>query len=81
MPDITYSRLDKVLRSLGFSVGEPEQGTRVYRHTETGALIVLPILPDQDEVLPRHLVGARMILDGFGIADPLEFDSKLQKAS
>lgn len=81
MPDVTYSRLDEVLRSLGFSVGEPEQGTRLYRHMETGAVIVLPILPDQDEVLPRHLVGVRMTLDGFGIADSLEFDSRIQKAS
>ncbi len=80
MPDVTYSRLDEVLRALGFSVGEPEQGTRVYRHTATGALIVLPIFAGQDEVLPRHLVGVRMTLDGFGIADPLEFDSRLQKA-
>jgi hypothetical protein len=81
MPEVTYRGLDEVLRSLGFSVREPEQGTRVYRHAETGALIVLPILPDADPVLPRHLVGARMTLDGFGIADPLEFASRLQKAS
>jgi len=81
MPEVTYSRLDAVLRSLGFSVGEPERDTRVYRHETTGALIVLPILPDQEVVLPRHLVGVRMTLDGFGIADPLEFASRLQKAS
>jgi hypothetical protein len=81
MPEVTYRRLDEVLRSLGFSVQEPEEGTRLYRHARSGALIVLPALPEHDEVLPRHLVGVRMTLDAFGIADPPEFASRLQKAS
>jgi hypothetical protein len=81
MPKVTYRRLDEVLRSLGFSVHEPEQGTRLYKHAGSGALIVLPVLPDQEEVLPRHLVGVRMTLEAFGVADPPEFASRLQKAS
>jgi hypothetical protein len=81
MQKVTYRRLDEVLRSLGFSAREPEPGTRLYTHEKTGAPIVLPVLPDQDEVLPRHLMGVRMTLEAFGIADPPEFASRLQKAS
>jgi hypothetical protein len=80
MPDVTYGRLDEVLRSLGFSVHEPEQGVRVYKHAGTGAALVLPVLPDRHEVLPHHLVGVRMTLEAFGVADPLELASRLQQA-
>jgi hypothetical protein len=81
MLEVSYGKLDEVLRALGFSVHQAEPDTRVYKHAESGALIVLPIFPDHDEVLPRHLVGVRMTLEAFGIADPLEFASQLQKAS
>jgi hypothetical protein len=80
MPEVTYGRLDEVLRSLGFSVSEPEMGTRVYQHAGTAARVILPVLPDRDLVFPHHLVGTRMILEAFGIADPPEFTSRLQKA-
>jgi hypothetical protein len=78
MPEVTYARLDEVFRSLGFSVSEPEPGTRVYRHAASGALLILPTYPDRDIVLQHYLVGARMTLDAFGGAEPLEFTSRLQ---
>jgi predicted RNA binding protein YcfA (HicA-like mRNA interferase family) len=81
MPEVTYHKLDVVLRSLGFTVNEPEKGTRVYKHPQSGALLVMPVLPDRDPVREHHLVGARMTLDAFGIADPPDFTSRLQKAS
>jgi hypothetical protein len=80
MGSVTYHQLDVVLRSLGFTVREPEPGSRVYKHPDTGALLIFPILPDGDAVREHHLVGTRMTLDAFGIADPLEFTSRLQKA-
>jgi hypothetical protein len=79
--EVTYGRLDEVLRSLGFAVQSAEDNAQVYRHEGTGALIVLPTLVAGERVLPRHLVAVRMTLDAYGIADPLDLDSRLQKAS
>ena len=80
--DVTYGQLDKVLRGLGFSCGvaTEEPPTRVYDHKESGAWIMLPLLPEDDLVLDYHLAGVRTTLDGFGIADPKVFDAQLQKA-
>ena len=79
MPEVTYRRLGQVLESLGFSGSVPEPGTKLYRHA-SGALVILPDFPKDDVVYPHQLVGARMILDAYGIADPPEFTSRLQKA-
>jgi hypothetical protein len=80
--DVTYGQLDKVLRALGFScrVDAQEPPTRVYEHKSSGAVVFLPTFPEDDLVLEYHLVGVRTTLDGFGIADPTAFASKLQKA-
>src|SRR4051812_4294849 len=55
MAELTYGKLDKVLRSLGFSVRvavietksqQPElseKKARVYEHKATGAMIALPV--------------------------------------
>jgi hypothetical protein len=79
---VTYGRLDKVLRALGFScrVVTEDPPTRVYEHKESGAWILLPLFPEDDLVLDYHLAGVRTTLDGFGIADPKAFDAKLRKA-
>lgn len=79
MPEVTYAQFDKVLTSLGFTAHEPEPGTRVYRHPHSEALVVLPARPAHALVPPHHIVGTRMILEAFGIADPPEFASRLQK--
>lgn len=79
METATYHQLDAVLRSYGFTVREPEPGTRVYKHPGTGALLIFPILPDDQAVYPHHIVGTRMVLDAFGIADPPEFAAGLQE--
>jgi hypothetical protein len=80
---VTYGQLDKVLRSLGFScrlytVDPPP--TLVYEHKGSGALIMLPPFPSEDNVLDYHLVAVRATLDNFGIADPTVFAAKLQRA-
>ena len=80
MPAITYHQLDSVLRAFGFAVEEPDPEARVYTHPGTGALLIIPILPDGEPVREHHLVGTRMTLEAFGIADPPEFASRLQKA-
>lgn len=80
MPKVTYGRLDQVLRALGFSVRDPDPETRVYEH-ESGARLIIPVFPERKMAYPHHLAATRMILDYFGIMDPPEFESRLQKAS
>jgi hypothetical protein len=80
--DVTYGQLDRVLRSLGFSCRllKEDPPARVYEHKGSGAVVMIPPLPESDFVLDYHLVGARTTLDLFGIADPEVFDAKLKKA-
>ncbi len=80
--EATYSQLDKVLRSLGFTCRSAnlEGEARIYEHKESGATIILPSFPDGDGVLDYHLIMVQKTLDGFGIADPTAFAAKLQKA-
>ena len=81
MPETTYAQLSEILRSLGFTLHEPEPGVRVYKHTETGALLVLPKYPDEDRVYGHHLTATKMSLDGVGIASGPEIANRLLKAS
>jgi hypothetical protein len=81
MNEITYGRFDKVLRSLGFMQRKSEPGTRVYRHDNTGALVILPDRADGDFIPQRHIVGTRMILDAYGILAPPEFASRFEYAA
>jgi hypothetical protein len=81
MPEATYGRLDEVLRALGFSVRVVEEKrTRVYRHGPTDALILLPEQPATDPAIPHHLIEVRKTLEEYGIANPMEFARRLQKA-
>jgi hypothetical protein len=54
---------------------------RVYEHAETGARVSTPPFPETDFVYEYHLVGARTIVDLFGVAEPKVFDAKIQKAA
>jgi len=78
---VTYGKLDKVLRSLGFScrLVKAKPPARHYEHKETGAFISVPPFPSNERVLEHHLVSAKVILDQFGIADAEVFDAQLQK--
>src|SRR5262245_30416610 len=79
----TYGRLDKVLRSLGFSCrlvkGDPP--ARRYEHKAAGALITMPPFPLTDFVLGYHLVLARIVVDQFGIADPEDFNAMIYQTT
>ncbi len=80
--DFTYGQLDRVLRSLGFTYRllKEEPPARVYKHKESGAMIMLPMFPETDRVLDYHLIAARATLDNYGIAEPKVFDAELEKA-
>ena len=81
MVEVSYGRLEKTLRSLGFSLRGVEEKKKVFIHAGTGALVVYPEFPLDEPVLPRHLLAVRSILQAYGIADPTDFATKLQKAS
>jgi hypothetical protein len=81
MPEVTYGRLDKMLRDLGFSSRTSEERARVYRHEATEALIVLPLLPMDAIASPHHLATVRATLDDYGFADTLDLASRLPAAS
>jgi hypothetical protein len=81
MSEVTYGRLDEVLRSWGFSVQVADGKARVYEHKATGALIFFPDVSLAKPALPRHLGLARMTLELYGITTPMEFAASLLKAS
>jgi hypothetical protein len=80
--DVTYRRLDKVLRSLGFSYRPAKHDPlgHIYEHKESGAVIMLPELAENDTLFEYQLAAVRTELDNFGLADPSVFAAKLQKA-
>lgn len=80
MSEMTYGRIDELLRSLGFSVRvTADPPAKVYEH-ETGALIALPVFPNSETVLQRHMVAVRAILDTYGIADSSDLALPLPKS-
>jgi hypothetical protein len=84
MSKVTYGQLDQVLRSLGLTAwtnDTAEPPARLYEHKATGALIVLPVMREEEEVQPRHRLAVRSLLDAYGVTDPFDFDTRLQKAS
>ena len=81
MSELTYGRLDNELRSLGFSAYVVDEKARVYTEEKTGALIALPLFPDDREVLPRHVLAVRSTLQAYGLSDLPAFDTEHQRAS
>jgi hypothetical protein len=83
MNGVAYRELDQVLRSLGFTcrVLRQEPAARWYEHPETGAIVSLPLLPEDDQVFPHHLAVVRETLNMYGIADPLQLAAQLQTTS
>jgi len=83
MSELTYGRLDKMLRSLGFSCRTATLRTRalVYEHPQTGAMIILPEAPAGNRVLPHHVAAVQGTLKVHGIADPLDLTAEPQRAS
>jgi len=79
--EITYDRLEEILRSRGFSFLGIEKKNKVYKHEATGAYVIFPEFPGKDPVQQRHLSMVRGVLDAYGIADPLDFEKELLKAS
>jgi hypothetical protein len=80
MAELTYGRLDRVLRALGFSARVAEDPkAKVYVHKETGALVPLPIVEDDETVRPSHLVAGRTVLDAYGFPEATELGLPRQR--
>lgn len=58
----TYGLLDERLRTLGFTAHTQKGKARIYRHYKTGASVILPDTPFDEEVLPHHLSVIRHVL-------------------
>jgi len=80
MITINYGQLDAILRSYGFVTHEPRKGARVYTFPGTEVLFPIPIRPDTEQVSNFHLMGAKMTVDAYGIADPDELAARLVNA-
>lgn len=82
--NLTYAQLDRVLKSFGLTcrlyTADPPPAL-VYEHKDLGLIMTLPPFDENDNVLMHHLVGARMLLEGFGIAEPDVFDAAIRTAA
>ena len=65
----TYGLLDEKLRALGFIVYTHKDKARIYNHEQTGARIILPDAPFNEDVLPHHLAVVRHVLEEYNIND------------
>jgi predicted RNA binding protein YcfA (HicA-like mRNA interferase family) len=78
MVKVTYARLFKVLRQLGFSSQTSKGDHLVYLHKPTGALLVLPRGRRTDTVPAASLAAIRMSIIGQNAATQLQVDELLQ---
>ncbi|HEY7428226.1 MAG TPA: hypothetical protein VH682_28590 [Gemmataceae bacterium] len=65
----TYGLLDERLRALGFTARTQKGKARIYRHEQTGASIILPDAPFDEEVLPHHLAVTCHVLKERNLGD------------
>ncbi len=83
MINVTYGKLDRVLRTLGFScrTANLQSEAFVYEHQHTGAVVILPAAADRKKALPQHVAAVQATLAEYEIADPLALAGELQKAN
>jgi hypothetical protein len=79
MSSVTYGQLENALRSLGFTLCGVVEKNKVFLHEPTGAIIVYPEFPPDQEVYPSHELRARAVLDAYGIVDRRDFAALLQQ--
>lgn len=65
----TYGLLDERLRALGFAVDTQKGKARIYKHEDTGARVVLPDAPLDEEVHSYHSAVVRQVLEEHNIGD------------
>ncbi len=80
MTEVTFGKLDQLLRGLGFTAFDTLTGTRVYQHRPSGAEVYIPRQTPEQLVRPHHVLSARVTLDDFGVLADREFEGRLQTA-
>lgn len=79
VPGLTYADFDASLREIGYQRNEkPDEWTYVHP-SDADARIRLPVMDLSSPVYWHHLIGARLIADGFGILDAAEFDAVIAR--
>ncbi len=81
MKGVTYGGLDAVLRSFGMHVREIDGDTRVYTYPGTEALLTVPIMPDGEQAHNFYVMGAKGVLDSYGIASADEVTARLVQSA
>lgn len=66
-PAFNYGRLDERLRALGFTARTQRGKARIHQHEQTGASIILPDAPFEEEALPHHLAVVRHVLEEYDL--------------
>jgi hypothetical protein len=77
---ITYRQLRLALARLGF-VEYPVPGGIVFWEEQSKTRLTLPAMPQEDEVLERHLGVARAVITGQGAANNSDFEAALEAAA
>ena len=73
---LTNKLLAQLLSNLGFEQGETaEKNHRVWRHPDSGCLLLLPANKTQEAPRPADLIGIRAHLDLHGHLDEEDFDA------
>jgi hypothetical protein len=73
-PAITFALLRQLLSDLDFTEVVVPKSHIGFHHAASGAEIFLPVYKPNQLVAPRHLLLARVMLDGKGLMDGDEFD-------
>lgn len=73
---VTYRTLKKALMSLGFKETVTETHL-LYENAESGAVVLLPQVEDDQQAQPVHLLTARWTVVEMGLTDAASFDALL----
>lgn len=79
--NIIFSDLEKFLLKLGFTALRISGSHKVFQHSSSQALVILPAYEQQAYVHPVHLLAVRRILIENELIDRNAFDSFLEKVA
>ena len=76
---IPFAALKGLLEQLGLPAQAVPGSHVVFKHADSGALIVLRFYKDDEALSPTDLAIARRVLDEFGVVGRDEFDAALRQ--
>ena len=77
---ITFAQLERTLKNAGFVMSQSTDSHKVFEHTPTTTVVVLPSYDPKNEVTRAHLAAVRRTLTESGIVDRDSFDELLVEA-